>query len=126
MTEIFTERGIEWVADKTIDNETGVIDTMMIGTGTTDPSLGDTSLENEVHRASTSSPRMSVVETSQVGQLELTIEITADNEVSAGTDITEYGVETSDGTFIYREVRDPITIEIGQNVEFVIQLQVTQ
>lgn len=128
MTKQVTDVGLEWFGDKSLDNVTGVIDQVKIGTGTDGPSPDDTSLQNPVYSATTADAELTVEElSSDDGLVRATLTITGGSQVAAGTDISEFGVFVSNsGTMLFREVREAVTLNNGLEVEFRIDLDIAR
>lgn len=122
---IIPDEGREWIADKTLDNESGIIDEVAIGTGTSSVAATDTSMESQVYSATDSDPQVSITETGDVGVVECVITVTGGTEVSGGTEITEFGVFTSTGEMVYHETAPAIPVGAGEDVEFTIPLDIS-
>lgn len=96
----YTKVGLEWISDKTLDNESGVIQDIAVGTDDSSESYFATALGSEEYRASTGDPNVTLTETDDSGRFEVEVEVTGGTEVPAGTDITEVGLFESNGTLI--------------------------
>lgn len=126
MTAIIPDEGLEWMADKLLDIEFGSIDQVAVGTGTTGVSASDTSMVDLAYREDTASSSVTITETEDVGVIRATIDVEGGTDVPGGTEISEFGVFTDSGEMVYHEITDPITLNIGEEVTFVIEIDVTR
>lgn len=128
MAHVITNVGEDWFADRAVKsgfNE--YLDIVGVGTGNTAPSNSDTQLDNEEYRASKSNSNVTVETTSNIGEVRCTISITGGTEVTAGSDIWEFGLFSDGGTLLYREVRDSaVTVESGETSTFEFKITVTE
>jgi hypothetical protein len=85
------------------------------GTGTTAPSPGDTSLENEVHRQSLGSASADGTILTCTGKLQ--------GDDSGDNEITEVGVFDSEGDLMGRRVFNPKQLEPESSLEFTLNFQ---
>lgn len=104
------------MADILIGDSTTTIDKMGVGTGSTSPSASDTSLDNQVYRASSSDSSVTIARTQNTGEFEATITVNGGTEVAAGTDITEFGVFTANDVLVYRDTISALTVQAGETV----------
>lgn len=74
-------------------------------------SESDTSLNNQIYSTTTSSDNSSVEATSNVGQFSASVSVTGGDEIVAGERVSEFGVFSSDGTLLYKEVFEPVTVD---------------
>lgn len=121
MAETFTDDGVEWISQKSVDDSvTSVIHTIAVGTGTSSPIGSDETMESEVYRTNRENANCTVDVTSNLGEVRATITISGGTEVPDGTTITEFGVfiDDEDETMIYREVTSGRTITSGDRVTF--------
>lgn len=112
----WTDNGRNYVTDVVTTNDgNDVLNTIIVGNGTSSPNENNTSLENELYRNDTSSPNVVIERASGFGEIKATIEISGGTEVPSDSEISELGLETSSGTLLYREVRSsPITVSSGE------------
>lgn len=122
MASTFTDDGEEW-ASEIFDQNLGII---AVGTGSSSPTEGDTALDNEIYRASTSDSNVSIDVGAGVGEVVCQITVSGGTEVPAGTTITEFGLYSLDGNdFLYREVPDTgTTVASGDRRTFEFELTV--
>ena len=87
---IVTDIGLDWYVDTGISKDEN-IDTVALGTGTSSESVNDTSLDNEEYRSDVSNDNVDI---SQINNntYEAYIEVVGGREISAGTEITEFGL----------------------------------
>lgn len=112
-----TDDALEWYRDLSLNgNET--VNKVAIGTGTSSESVNDSSLDNKVFEATVSDEEVNIETGSQSNEYVASIQIAGDNQVSQGTDITEFGIITSDGVLIARDVFNPVTISAGVTEAF--------
>lgn len=128
MAHIIPTVGRNWLADKAVfDSTDATVNTVAVGSGTTAPSASDTQLDNELYRDADDSGNITVERTSATGEIRCTIAIRGDSEVPASSEIWEFGCFASDGTLIYRELRDnAVVIDAGDTKVFEFKLTVTQ
>jgi len=128
MAHAITDVGKDWFTTRSVDgsyNEN--IDIIAVGTGNDSVKKSDTQLANEQYRQSKSSGNVTIEATSNTGEIRCTISITGGTEVTAGSDVVEFGLFSSDGTLIYREVRgNAVTIDSGDNKVFEFKVTVTE
>lgn len=128
MSYIITNVGQDWTADRATDqNFSHYLDIIAVGTGTTAPSLSDTSLTSQEYSGSKSNSNIEIKRTSNVGEIRCTISLTGGTEVPADTDVSEFGLVSSNGVLIYREVRDnAVTIASGDTKTFEFKITITE
>ena len=100
-----TDAGVEAVSDYLIG---GFVDTMAIGTGSTAATATDTSLENEVFRASTGDAPLNWIDDPDTpGRYEAKLTVVGGDEINAGEQITEAALiidgSTGGGTLYARD-----------------------
>lgn len=110
------DKGLNWFRDKSIDEVTGTIEFIGVGTDDTAPTTTDESLSQEVYRASKDLKNCTITKSSNTGEVDCTITVTAGTNVDSGTTVRELGLFASDGTLLYREVRSPVEIAGGERV----------
>lgn len=120
MATTITSGGQEWVSEKAVDQHAGdLLYEIAVGDGTTSPSESDTSLANELYRSNDSNSDCIVEATTNTGEVRGRITVTGGSDVAGGTSVSEFGLFTSSGTMVYREVRDTaVTINDGENKTF--------
>lgn len=119
MSALIPDTGREYISDQI------TLDEFAIGTGTTDPTSSDTSLENEVYRASASDTNCEFEDTSEDGEIVAKLTVSGGTEVPAGTTITEFGLLGDSGsTLVYREVKSGTTVQSGARITFALELDV--
>lgn len=89
-----------------------------IGSGTTAPAPSDTTLENELYRANNDDSNAVVEPSSEVGKFDYRITVQGGVEVPSGSDITEFGMLTDQGTLLYRQVGDAVELQSGDRKTF--------
>lgn len=101
------------------------INRVLVGTGTTAASESDEELESQVYSETFASGSSSVVTNETVpGSIDVQVELTGGIEVPPDTEITEFGLKTTTGDLIYREVRAGTNIPGGERFTFNISLRV--
>lgn len=105
MAHVYTDNGRDFVEDVLTGESTETLTTISIGTGESAPSTGDTSLDSFEYEATPSSSNITIERGNTTGEIRVVIGFTGGTEVPADSDITEFGVKTSDNTLFYREVR---------------------
>lgn len=124
MTYKYTVGGLNFIERVIADSSyTETMNTIAIGDGDAAPSRNDTTLDNQLHEAPSSSQTVIIERGTGVGEIRTVIEFTGGSEVPSGSDITEFGLKASDGTLLYRELRDtPITVTSGETKIVEIQI----
>lgn len=128
MTTI-TDVGLEWKAGALVGNH-DAIDAVAVGSGTGNEGTDATSLANQEYKALTSSEDVVVQETNSLGQYEAIITVTGDQEVPAGTQISEIGVYGGAGSgedvlVVIDEFAD-VEVEQGHTEEFTVTMTETR
>lgn len=128
MAHVIPYVGRDWRRDRTLnENFNEYIDIIAVGTGSASPSRTDTQLEVEEYRASKSDSSVGIEATSNTGEIRCTVSITGGTEVSSGSEIREFGLFSSGGTLLYREVRDSaVTVDSGDTKTFEFRVTVTE
>lgn len=125
VSSALTEAGERYLPNRIVKGDRApTIDTVLVGTGTTPASVSDTNLDSQIHAGAI--PADSSIEANNTvdGAIDISIEITGGIEVPPNTEITELGFETSDGDFIYREVREGTTVAGGERLSFSVSLRI--
>lgn len=124
---------VEWLSGSTpSDNEAFYVsytresdeafaEKIALGTGTSDVSKTDSSMQSEVNRIDVDAKFADV---SESGNRRLVVELTGGTEVPADSDISEFGLFDSNGNMLYHETRDPITIGQGVRQDFFIDIDI--
>lgn len=120
MAAIIPDVGREYIADRIEFFE------FAIGTGTTQPTGADTSLETEIYRADSNDTNCTFEDTSADGEVLAKLTVSGGTEVPANTTVSEFGLFCNDpaNTMVYREVRSGTNVESGARVTFEIELDV--
>lgn len=126
MPYVYPEGGQNHIADASFGRTDSYIDTIAVGSGTTDPSITDSSLEAPVFEASNSTSIVSFEPTSSPGEYVCRIALQGGTEVPGGADITELGLKDTDGDLVYRETRTAVTIDDGSRIVFEFTVDVTE
>jgi hypothetical protein len=119
MPETITGTGRNLVAKQVVSEITAIA----IGTGTTDPTESDTSLESPEFQADITANSASASVTGETGEFQVSLRVIGGSTVPADTELTELGVFTDDG-LIYREVTDPRSVGAGQSIQIETELTV--
>lgn len=121
MAGTVTEDGTEVFADLGAGATTSGVEAVAIGSGTSDVSETDKSMESEIHREAPET----ITKTGN-GEREYSITVTGGTEVPSGSEISEFGLFDSttanSGRMIYHEVELPITVNQGVAQEFIVTL----
>lgn len=128
MAHVISDVGKDWFANRAEDSSSSdYIDFVAVGSGNTAPSSSDTQLDVEEYRASKSDSNIEVKTTSNTGEIRCTVSITGGTEVTAGTEVWEFGLLSNGGTLLYREVRDSsVTVDSGDTKTFEFRITVTE
>lgn len=121
MASLIPDDGLDWFRNKSVGEEgTTRLYYVVVGTGTTEPSADNQTINNEAYRSNDSNSNCTIQKTSNVGETRCSISVAGGTEVASGTDITELGVHTNTSVeeLAYHEVRDPVTIDSGERVTF--------
>jgi sulfate adenylyltransferase subunit 1 (EFTu-like GTPase family) len=112
-----TNEGLEWYRDLSLDGgET--INEVKIGSGTNTESTTATSLGAVEYSATNSSTDVEIQEGANTNEYVCNITVTGGLEVDAGTDITEFGVFSSDGKLIAIDNFTSVTVSSGVTEAF--------
>lgn len=84
-----TDAALDWYQNRSIGNSSAVVDTIAVGSGTGSESSTSSGLSSEEYRASTSDQNVEITKTANLGEVDVTIEVTGGTEVAAGTEISE-------------------------------------
>jgi len=119
MPSIIANSGDVLVAEHLLGQTSELLDVVALGTGTATPTETDTSLANEVYRATKSDSNVSIdLSGSEPGEIVARITVSGGTEVSAGTTITEIGLLGDQDTLLYRETFSGVTIDSGDRKTF--------
>ena len=126
MSQITTEFR-NWNRDQALGNDTGVIDTVAIGSGSATPSSADTTLASEVYRADVSQANCSILATEQDGVANAEVIVSGGTEVDTNQTIAEIGVFATgtdgDGdVLVGRDTGGSVTVGSGETEKFSISL----
>jgi hypothetical protein len=106
MVYVFTDDGRDFFENATVDpSYTEIIDTIAIGDGSSSPNNDDTSLDNSLFEADTTSNRVTIERGGGTGEIRATVEFTGGNEVPSDSEVREFGFKSSDDLLVYRERR---------------------
>lgn len=125
------DEGLDKLANIVLGNSSERVDTIAVGDSTNNVSQTDTSMFSEVHRASASDSYVDISTTTTVGKPEFLITLSAgsdaSDEVSGGTDVSEFGLIVSgSNTLLLHETRNTVTLETNDSKTFSIPLNITQ
>ena len=99
------------------------INRVMIGTSTDSPDRSQTSLQEKVHEDDEESTLCSFSQvTEDTVALVGRIIVTGGSHVPAGTEVSEFGIGYTDGTLVQSIVRDPITVNDDEQIQFNVPL----
>lgn len=124
MSGVFTLDGLRFISDQILDGGVGTLKTVAIGTGTTAAQTTDTTLEAEVYRQDESGDNVSIERVDDTGEIRVLISVAGGTEITAGTNITEFGVFADDAntTLVYRAIYTGKVIESGTRTLFALTL----
>jgi hypothetical protein len=125
MVYAYTEAGKDHFANAAFGRTSAELETIAVGSGTTDPSVTDDSLKQRVFEASEQTSIVTLEKGDGIGEYVCRISIKGGTEVPGGTDITELGLKTSDGDLVYRETRTAVTVDTGSRIAFEFVVTVT-
>lgn len=130
-TTAITNVGVDLVAEMLLGNSSEKINTIAIGASSQNTAVSDTSMFDEVYRADTSNSNIDIATTTNIGKPQFVITVSAgsefDDHVSGNTDVSEFGLISSNGTLYLHETRDNIvTLSAGDTKTFNIPLEITQ
>lgn len=128
MTTI-TNTGLNWIRDVALGRVDEEIDAIAVGSGTGNEGTGAAALASEEYRAEKSNEDVVFVET-DTGAFEAVITVTGDQEVAAGTAISEIAVFGGEGVgdadlLVIDEFAD-VTVEQGHTEEFTVPIDITR
>lgn len=120
--QVITDVGKNYIADRIIGDNTDSVDTIAVGNGTGEVDKGDTQMTSELYRASDSNSNTTLESTTSTGEIRAEITLSAgqdtDDELSGGTDITEFGLFTSSNVMLYHEKQKAVTLEADDTKTF--------
>lgn len=126
--QTITNEGLDRIVDILLGNSTNYIDTIAVGDSTNNVSKTDTTMFAELSRDNDSASNVLVESTTNTGQILARTTISAGNdvndEVPGGSDISEFGILTSDGLLVLHETRTPITLQSNDEKAFEIPFKV--
>jgi hypothetical protein len=127
MAKVITNSGRNWLTRQISPGYAqDKLTKVAVGTGTSDPTDIQTSLDQQEYITSDGSSDASIDTTNNDGEVLVSIELVGGSTVSPGAEISEFGTFTENGVMFHREVRDqPKTISSGETVtfEFTINLE---
>lgn len=120
MASVTPNEGQEWISQKIVgdlpDERAYVV---AVGDGTGAVGTTDTSLQNELYRSNDDNSNCAVDTTNDTGEYFGRITVTGGLNIPAGSEITEFGLFTTDGQMLYHETSSSGTvIESGENRTF--------
>lgn len=120
-----TNFGRNYIVNRVLDGDGAPEQTKIaVGTGTTTASASDSSMESEEHVSDFSDGNANLYKVAGAdGIYRANIEISGGVEVPAGTDVTEFGIKTSNGDLVYREVRNATTVGSGERISFELEIE---
>lgn len=126
---VITDVGKDFVANRIIGDTTDQIQYVAVGESTGNVSPSNTTLDGEIYRGNKDDSNVEVQSTSNVGDINVEITITAGTEssddVNAGAEISEFGIITGDGVLLFHEKRDAVvTVENNDTKTFKIPLTI--
>jgi hypothetical protein len=124
MTFVYTDGGRNFFENAITDSSfTETINTVAIGDGSSAPSTGDTSLDNQLYEEDDTASNVTIERGGADGEIRATVEFTGGTEVLSDSEIQELAFKSSAGTLVYREVRPtPITVLSGETKIVEIQM----
>lgn len=116
--------GRAYLDDYLYGRESDPIDTIAVGTGDSPESTEDKALSNEVYRSDVTNENVRFPEVPDTtSSTYASIDVVGGLEVPAETEITEVGVFIGgQNVLIYRDVRNPVTVESGVEVTLRLRL----
>lgn len=114
----YTSIGLNYLAENAFEKPDSRINTIAVGSGTTNPAITDTTLESRVFEATDGTNVVSFESATAAGEYICRIALQGGTEVPGGTQISELGLKTDAGDLIYRETRNAVTIETGSRIIF--------
>lgn len=117
---VITDVGREYIADCSIGNSNEIINTIAVGVSNTSVSSGNTAMYNEIYRDTDTANNITLETTSNVGEIDTKVSITADGaQASAGDEISEFGILTDNSTLVMHETRNTnVTLQSGDTKAF--------
>lgn len=126
------DSGRELIADILLGNSAEFINTIAVGSSTNegDVDSSDSGMFDEVYRDDDSQSNITLASTTNVGEIDAIVTLSAGNdasdEVSGGTDISEFGIFTDANSFIFHEIRNTVTLQAGDTKTFKIPFTIVQ
>lgn len=128
--QVITDVGREFVADAVIGNTTDGLQYIAVGKGTGTVSQSDTTLNNELYRGDKANSNVEISTTSNVGDVNAEITVTAGTDPSDNVDpnseISEFGLLTGNAVLLLHEKRAAVTLENNDTKTFDIPLTIIQ
>lgn len=125
-----TNSGLNRIADILLGNSTNYINIIAVGGSTNDVSQTDTVMFDELSRAGNNASNVTLESTTNVGELLAQTIISAGSEIEDqvpdDTDISEFGILTSDSVLVFHETRAPVTLRQGNQETFEIPFEIEQ
>jgi hypothetical protein len=125
------DAGLDHIINLAIGNETNKVSKIAVGSSTNDVSQTDSTMFDEKHRASNNESYVILAETTNVGEVDARITVSAgsdaNDQVAANTDISEFGIFTDNDVLVLHETRDSIvTLENNDSKTFNIPFDIIQ
>lgn len=117
-----TTRGKIWFIQRSLGTTSEIQQYIAVGTDGTDPTVGDTSLGNEVDRFSRDTAVAAFRQPAGNAEIIGEVSPTGGVEIPAGTEIKEIGVFSNQDNLLYRDTRGGVTIGLGDTVDFEISV----
>jgi hypothetical protein len=114
----YTTTGLDYIVNGVFQKPDSRINTIAVGSGTTAPSVTDSSLESRVFEATDETSAVSFESGSDPGEYISRIAVQGGTEVPGGVGISELGIKTDNGDLVYRETRNTVTVETGSRIVF--------
>lgn len=125
-----TTVGLNLIADILLGESSDEINTVALGDSTNNVSASDTTMFSEVYRDDEAESNVTVGSSSNDGEIVVRVTVSAGpdsgDEVSAGTDISEFGVISDDGVLVLHETRSAVTLQDGDTKTFQIPFDLVQ
>lgn len=117
-----TDFGLEWGTDRWLDNASGRLDYIGVGSGSGAEANDATALANREYVAEYTNSNIEFVETGPGGEFEAIIRVKGGTEVPAGTELSEIGVyvgdPTADGNLFIIDEFNTVPVAAGRTEEF--------
>lgn len=123
MPSTITEKGANWLRNRSYQETDDHISQIAVGTGFSEPSKDDITLVNEIYRASVEDGNVEFRAGHDPNTLSCGITIDGGDHVDAGTALSEFGIFSESGVLLYREVREDVLVTSQDQTKFEIELQ---